>query len=473
MKSTPKKIISLILVATFAITLLTGCFSKENEANTGGPQVLRVLGGWGEDDYMRREWTDVYELTKDNVEIEIVPLHEPYNPNQTEEEREDPQERIKRLLTDGIPPDVILLDGDISMLSFLVEEGLVQPLETFMEKGNFDINSLVPAIREGIKTAGDGTSMYALAPAFTSQAMFYNKDLFDRFGVPYPTDNMTWSQIADLAKQFPKEDGGDKIYGLWNRNGYPSFYEFTYNFAAPLNLQLFDEEGKNVTINTPEWESAISEYVNLYLDEVMPTSPEYDIPEGGEWRWTPEMEEFYDAFYKGKAAMAIVESYELSNLANRRMYDTEAALFDWDVVTVPTHASAPGIGGSINYRGLMAINRNSQNANLAWDFISFNNSEKMLKIRSRNQGQFVSVAELNQQQGEGPANIQAFYTLTPAIDALQAMYNSNNENMWQVYSIADMALKEVMKGEKTVQEALEEIQTKGQEALEAEPNQMP
>lgn len=460
---------SLLLIAALSITLLAGCFSKDSDATTSGPQVLRILGGYGDDEYLRREWVDVFEIAHDNIEVEIIPLHEPYNPNQPDEEREDPQERIKRLLTEGIPPDVILLDSDISTLSLLVEEGLVQPLETYLEKSNIQVDQLVPAIREGIKAAGDGTSMYALAPTFTSQALFYNKDLFDQYGVPYPTDNMTWAQIADLAKQFPKGEEDDRIYGLWSRNGYVNFYEFMYNFAAPLNLKMFDAEGEKVAVDTPEWEAALTEYMNLYIDEVLPISPQNRMSESGVWEWTPEMEQFSSAMYNGRAAMAIIDSWELSNLANRRMYDPEAGNFAWDLVTVPTHADAPGIGGSINYGGLMAINRNSQNANLAWDYIQFYNSEKMLKIKSRNQGQFVSVAELNQVQGEGPANLQAFFALAPAMDSLRSMYNSNNENMWMVYSIANDKLQEVLNGQKTVPEILAEIQTEGQDILDSEP----
>lgn len=460
MKVMAKRIFSLIMIGVLAISLLTGCFSKENDASSGGPQVLRILGGWGGDDsYFRQQWTDVFELSKENVEIEIIPLQQPYNPNQEDEEQEDPRERLKRLLTEGIAPDVIILDN-ISTLTYLVEEGLVQPLDTFMEKSNFDVNSLVPGIREGIKDAGDGTNMYALAPTFRSKALFYNKDLFDQYEVPYPTDHMTWVEVADLVKRFPKGEGEDRIYGLWNQFGSVSFYDFMEYFAVPLGLKPFDDEIKNVTMNTPEWEAALSEYIALYNEADYPEQDD----SGSEVRvWTPDM----DAFQSGKAAMSILDSWNIYQLQNRNMYNPEAEGFDWDVVTVPTHASTPGVGGTIYYQGLMAINRNSQNTNLAWDFIAFNNSEKMLKIKSREPGQFVSVAELNQQQDK-PANLEAFFALTPAKGTIQTLYASNTQNMWQVFQIADNVMQEILKGEKTLQEGLEEIQEKGQEALDSE-----
>ncbi|GAA0350041.1 ABC transporter substrate-binding protein [Bacillus horti] len=462
MKKT-KRLISLVLVATFMLTLLAGCFSNESDADAG-PQVLRILGGWGEDNYIRQQWTDHFEIANPNIEIDFTPLYEPHNPNQGEEvEQEDPRERIKRLLTEGTPPDVIMLDSDISMLSYLVDEGLVQPLDTFMDNSDFDVNSLVPAIREGIRAAGDGTSLYALAPMFQSTALFYNKDLFQQYNVPFPTDNMTWPQIIDLAKQFPLGDSEDQVYGLWSNYGDASIYEFITSYAAPLGLSLIDDTGENVVVNTPDWEQALSEYTGMYIDGVMSRPPQ---SESGEWN--DDMMNYYEAFYRGKAAMSISQSYELSNLSNRRMYDTEAEHFDWDVVTVPTHASAPGVGGGVSFNGLMAINRNSSNANLAWSFIEFNNSESMLKIRSRNDYSFVSVAEYNQNSTDGPANIEAFFALTPAPDTYQSMMRSNSERVWQVFNVADQEMRAVINGDKTVQEAIEEIQTKGQEALDSE-----
>src|SRR5689334_11670181 len=115
-----KRLISVGLVAICMLTLLTGCFSNEIDADAG-PQVLRILGGWGEDNYFRQQWTDHFDLANPNIEIDIIPLQERYNPNAGEEEYEDPRDRMKRILSEGVPPDVILLDYDISMLTYLVE----------------------------------------------------------------------------------------------------------------------------------------------------------------------------------------------------------------------------------------------------------------------------------------------------------------------------------------------------------------
>lgn len=54
-----------------------------------------------------------------------------------------------------------------------------------------------------------------MAPSISTRALFYNKDLFDRYGVPYPTNAMTWDDVLALAKRFPtKGEGEGRIYGF-------------------------------------------------------------------------------------------------------------------------------------------------------------------------------------------------------------------------------------------------------------------
>lgn len=460
MFSKSTKIIGTLLIMTLLSGLMIGCTSQETDGlPTGEPQVLRILGGWGDDSYVRNNWTDYYELTHKQVEIEIIPMQEPVRNPQEAEEAEPLMDRIKRLMTEDNPPDVILID-ELSILSTLVEEGLVQSLDTFMEKSNFDLNALVPAVRAGIQDAGDGNSMYALAPTFSSQALFYNKNLFDQKGVPYPTDNMTWDQIAELARQLNSGEGEDRIYGFWSNEG-QSIYYFLNNFTAPLELSMFDEEFKTVTFNTPLWESALTKYINYVNDGLFPQSPEMQ----GE-RYTPEMDMFWRAFYNGKAAMAVMHSYELQNM-QQMSNNPDMMNFDWDVVTVPTHAEAPEVGGNLYMQGLMAINRNAQNVDLAWDFIQFHNGEDMLKLKSRQQGMFVSQEAFIQNNMEnGPSNLQAFYALKPAPNPMYASYQNGGEKVYEVMAMAEQTLQEVIKGNKSVQEGLAELQSKGQEILD-------
>ncbi len=53
----------------------------------------------------------------------------------------------------------------------------------------------------------DGANMYAIPENIQSMALFYNKDIFDAAGVPYPDENTTWDDIKVIAAKLKKEEG--------------------------------------------------------------------------------------------------------------------------------------------------------------------------------------------------------------------------------------------------------------------------
>ncbi len=48
--------------------------------------------------------------------------------------------------------------------------------------------------------------------------MFYNKDLFDREGVPYPNNDWTWEDFRAICKHFNKDLDGDGVYDQFGTN---------------------------------------------------------------------------------------------------------------------------------------------------------------------------------------------------------------------------------------------------------------
>lgn len=42
-------------------------------------------------------------------------------------------------------------------------------------------------------------SIYAIPKDYDGIGLFYNKAIFDEMGVDYPTDDMSWDELKDLA----------------------------------------------------------------------------------------------------------------------------------------------------------------------------------------------------------------------------------------------------------------------------------
>jgi multiple sugar transport system substrate-binding protein len=71
----------------------------------------------------------------------------------------------------------------------------------------------VPTTIDIQKGFADGGT-YGMPVSTTSGALFHNKDLFDKFGVPYPKDGMTWDVLYELAKKMTRNEGGVQYKGF-------------------------------------------------------------------------------------------------------------------------------------------------------------------------------------------------------------------------------------------------------------------
>jgi multiple sugar transport system substrate-binding protein len=107
--------------------------------------------------------------------------------------------KLPDLVASGDIPDIVAnYPGPTG--STLKDLGLVYNMEPLMKKYNFDIGRFAPEAVETLRIAGGQDYLVGL-PAYTNAfALFYNKDIFDKFGVPYPKDGMYWEDVVELAK---------------------------------------------------------------------------------------------------------------------------------------------------------------------------------------------------------------------------------------------------------------------------------
>jgi multiple sugar transport system substrate-binding protein len=68
-------------------------------------------------------------------------------------------------------------------------------------------------VLESLRKSGGG-KLYALPISILTQVMYYNKGIFDKFGVPYPKDGMTWDKTLELAKKLDREEQGQQYFGF-------------------------------------------------------------------------------------------------------------------------------------------------------------------------------------------------------------------------------------------------------------------
>ena len=133
--------------------------------------------------------------------------------------------------------------------------GWIEPLEFSAE---YDVEDLLPAMREGL--SHDGT-LYA-APFYGESSMvMYRKDLADAAGVTI-ADNDSWDNITAAAAAMHDPDNG--VYGacLRGKPGWGDNAAFITTIGNSFGARWFDADYKP-QLDSPEWNAAVTMYVNL------------------------------------------------------------------------------------------------------------------------------------------------------------------------------------------------------------------
>ncbi|GIN72578.1 hypothetical protein J14TS2_30530 [Bacillus sp. J14TS2] len=121
------------------------------------------------------------------------------------------KEEIEESFAKGLIPD-IAMGTDFGMFQ---ELELLRDQMPLIEKHGLDLSKYDQGIIESLKANSPIGELDALPVFKQGYVMTYNKDIFDAFGVPYPTDNMTWDEVIELGKQLTGEKDGKKYYGIF------------------------------------------------------------------------------------------------------------------------------------------------------------------------------------------------------------------------------------------------------------------
>ena len=105
--------------------------------------------------------------------------------------------------------DVVFTKGTPA-LSALVEQGHVLALDDLMGKDASFQKDAYSGLVDQLQLNG---KTYGVPFRKDNNMIFYNKDLFDKAGVPYPEDGMTMGEYHELAAKMTSGTGNDKVYG--------------------------------------------------------------------------------------------------------------------------------------------------------------------------------------------------------------------------------------------------------------------
>src|SRR5699024_1707758 len=101
-------------------------------------------------------------------------------------------EEIEQVFAKGIVPDIHM--GSISTAE---KFDLIRDQMPLVEDYGLDLDLYEKNMIDTLKSQSRGGELNALPFIKQGYVMTYNKDAFDAFGVPYPTDGMTWDEAIE------------------------------------------------------------------------------------------------------------------------------------------------------------------------------------------------------------------------------------------------------------------------------------
>src|SRR5690242_3248973 len=172
--------------------------------------------------------------------------------------------KLKIMFAGGVPPDVMYMGG--GYLHELAAAGLLMDVRDRINTPDcpLDLRQFVPESLESYTYNGH---LYGIPRDIAPMGMYYNKDLFDAAGLPYPSDDWTREDYLRIAKQLtqPQLDQFGCQLRIWENELLPVLWQ--------SGTRLLDDSRTHPVVDSPEAIDACTFLQDLqYKEHVAPTA---------------------------------------------------------------------------------------------------------------------------------------------------------------------------------------------------------
>jgi len=229
---------------------------------------------------------------------------------------------------------------------------------------------------------------YGLPGNFSNVVLIYNKDLFDKAGVGYPTIDWTQADLQAAAEAIRAL--GDDIYGIYQPITYNEFFKVVAQYGG----SLLNEDKTAFTINSAENLKAAQALIDRVLvSNVQPT----EVQMGGMGDW--------DLFMSGRLGMIPTGIWAFNTF-------TESCNFAWDIAVEPGSTKK----ATHFFSNACVINKDSANKEAATTWISWlTSSPESAKLRLEAGWDLPAIKD--------QATLSSYLKITPP-DNRQAVFDS-------------------------------------------------
>jgi multiple sugar transport system substrate-binding protein len=251
--------------------------------------------------------------------------------------------KLNTLVAGGSPPDVFAMDAPLYL--DWQSRGALLNLKPYIDKTPGFLDGVYPQTLQAYALP-DG--YYGLPRDFQTIVVFYNKDMFDKAGVSYPSPDWTYDDLRNVAKQLTLDNNGD---GKIDQYGF---------YADLWDMELF-------------WSEAIWAFGGDII------SPDHTKTLLGEPK-ARQAWEFIDSMVKDGSIPTPATSQEYGQDLFQAKFAAMAPIGHWAVPgyvgaginmgVAPMPVGPAGRATSVNSAGFV-ISKDSKNPEAAWEFVKF------------------------------------------------------------------------------------------------------
>ncbi|MDI6098774.1 sugar ABC transporter substrate-binding protein [Actinoplanes sp. NEAU-A12] len=332
-----------------------GCSRDGGDAEATGPVRLLVFGA-PEELQAYRTLVGAYAEKHPGREIQLIEASD----------RKDLLARLSTSIAGGAAPELFLMNYRFYG-QFAVKDA-IDPLDERIAASTL-VNpaDYYPVAMDAFKWRG---RQLCLPQNVSSLAVYYNRTLFEKHGVPLPKPGWTWNDLLTTATAMTRDAAGGVIRGTESEGAArrpavhglgiePSIIRLA-PFVWSNDGEIVDDPARptRLTLDNPPAKEALKNLIDLRLAYgVVPTDEEV------------ESEDDESRFANGRLAML---------LSSRRSTTTFRSItgFEWDVAPLPVYRRPAGILHSDAY----CMTRGGANKQAAWNFLEYAVSAEGQKI---------------------------------------------------------------------------------------------
>ena len=335
---TKKSYAGIMLTAALAVAAV-GCSSNNESApseEASAEKVTLEYYTWTDEaDYMQKI-VDAFNAQNADIEVKMNTISNDANEYNT---------KMMTNLSGGSEMDIYSINSSASLGLFSSKNQLLD-LTDRIKAANVDISAYGPSYQD-ITEKLTGGKYYGLPYRTSQYALFYNKAIFDKEGIPYPT-KLTWNEYAELAKKLTKGEGADKQWG-----GYYADWMILPLGAIQQGATILDDDLTPVK----DWLNFLDK---IYYQDQSHMSYKQMKSQSTDW---------IKQFESGNVAMLVNGEWTVNMLKADIAAGKTDIDFDMTLLPQPEGAGDPTTVGGVST--FMGINPKSKNIDAAFKFVQF------------------------------------------------------------------------------------------------------